>query len=137
MAWDFTFRISGEGFRPSDVGFKFTDQHDAGEIATSGRWKGKGSPLGSASYQVPPSVPHCERLKCLADIFEPMLPRLRAAGATDWEVWIIRYYHAQCNEEFSADELRHMLRLNCPFCYSAASVSEEEETELRKELGYL
>lgn len=136
MAWDYSFFVSGEGFRPSLVDFAFTDQEDTGCISKSGRLKGKPIPVGSASYRVPRDIPYDRRLQHIADIFQPMLPKLREVGATDWQVWIARYYHAQCNEEFSPEELRHLLRLDCGLCYSAYSVSESEEAAKRKEFGY-
>lgn len=136
MAWDFSFSVSGENFRPSLVPFAFTEQEDIGAIARRGPFKGTPLTRGYASYQVPPHVPHQQRLKHLADLFEPMLSSLREAGATEWEVSIGRYYYAQCNETFSPDELKQLVRLNCPLCYSAYPVSEVEETELRRRFGY-
>jgi hypothetical protein len=136
MAWSFSFSVSGANFHPGLVSFAFTEEEEVGSIAQSGAFKGKPRKSGSALYRVPIHIPHSERLKHLADVFEPLLPTLRDAGATKWEVWVVRYYHSQCNEEFAPEELKQLTRLDCPLCYSAYAVSEEEEAQRRKEFGY-
>ncbi len=122
----------GEEFRPSRVPFRFSEQHDPGIIGTLGRYRGQPVPYGSASYRVPPSVPNAERIRHIVHIIEPLLPAIREAGATDWHISIGRFYYAQCNEEYSLEELQLIARLGCGFIYSAYSVSEAEEKELEQ-----
>ena len=132
MPWHISFRIWGEEFRPSRVPFAFTEQNDPGIIGTVGRYRGQPLPYGSAGYVVPPSVPTTDRIRHIVEIFEPLLPAIRDAGATDWHISIGRYYYAQCNEEYSLEELQMIARLGCGFIYSAYSVTEDEERELEQ-----
>ncbi|HXT12888.1 MAG TPA: hypothetical protein VN873_15100 [Candidatus Angelobacter sp.] len=52
-------------------------------------------------------------------MIEPLLPAIRAAGATERHISIGRFYFAQCNEEYSLEELQMIARLGCGFTYSA------------------
>jgi hypothetical protein len=133
MPWRISFEISGEDFRPSQVPFSFTEQHDPGIMGTSGRYRGKPLPYGSASYVVPPSIRNADRIKHVVETIEPVLPAIRKAGATDWHISIGRYYYGQCNEGYSLEELKMITRLGCGFIYSAHPVSEDEERELERE----
>lgn len=92
-------------------------------------------PYGSASYVVPPAIPNTDRIKHIVHAIEPILADIRGAGATDWHISIGRYYYAQCNEEYSLEELQLIARLGCGFIYSAYSVSEDEEKELERQYG--
>ena len=134
MPYRVSFEMWGEGFRPSRVLFRFTEQNDPGVIGTVGRYRGKPLPYGSASYVVPASVPNADRIKHTVQIMEPILASIRDAGATDWHVSIGRYYFAQCNEAYSLEELQLIARLGCGFVYSAYSVTEEEEAEWKQKL---
>ncbi len=130
MPWRISFEIQGETFCPSQVRFPFTQQHDPGAIGNIGRYLGTPISYGSASYVAPRSIPIRDRIKHLVEAIEPLLPSLSKAGATDWDISIGRYYHAQCNEEYSFEELQLIVRLKCGVTYSAYQVSEEEENEL-------
>lgn len=132
MPWRVSFEMWGENFRPSRVPFQFTEQHDPGVIGTVGRYRGKPVPYGSASYVVPPSILNTQRIRHAVQTIEPVLAAIRAAGATDCHISIDRYYYAQCNEEYSLEELQLITRLGCGFTYSAYSVSEDEEREMAK-----
>ena len=66
----------------------------------------------------------------IVETIEPVLPAIREAGASQWHVSIGRYYYAQCNEEYSLEELQLITRLGCGFTYSAYTVSEDEEREM-------
>ena len=132
MPWCVSFEIWGEEFSPSRVPFGFTEQHDPGVIGTRGRYRGQPVPYGSASYVVPPSVPNGERIKHIVRAMEPILPLIRQAGASKWHISIGRFYHGQCNEEYSLEELHLIARLGCGFIYSAYNVTEAEERELEQ-----
>ena len=132
MPWCVSFEIWGEEFHPSKVPFQFTEQHDPGVIGTCGRYRGQPVPYGSASYVVPPSVPNDKRIAHIVQTIEPLLDNIRAAGATEWHINIGRFYYAQCNEEYSLEELQLISRLGCGFIYSAYNVTEEEEKELQR-----
>lgn len=132
MPWRVSFEIWGEEFRPSRVPFQFTEQHDPGAIGIVGRYRGQPMPYGSATYVAPSSIPNTDRIKHVVQIIEPVLSHIRAAGAEDWHISIGRFYHAQCNEEYSLEELQLVARLGCGFIYSAYSVTEDEERELEQ-----
>jgi len=76
-------------------------------------------PYGSARYLAPPSVPNAQRIRHIVQMIEPLLPAIRAAGATERHISIGRFYFAQCNEEYSLEELQMIARLGCGFTYSA------------------
>lgn len=132
MPWRVSFEMWGEEFRPSRVSFQFTEQHDPGVVGTVGRYRGQPIPYGSASYVVPSSTPNTDRLRHVVHTIEPVLADIRAAGATDYHISIARSYYAQCNEEYSLEELQLIARLGCGFIYSAYSVTEAEERELEQ-----
>ena len=132
MAWRVSIEIQGDEFHPSRIPFAFTEQHDPGVIGKNGRYRGLPIPYGLASYDVPRSIPNKDRIKHLVHVIEPILPAIREAGATDWQISIGRYYYAQCNEEYSLEELQLIARLGCGFIYSAYNVTEEEERELEQ-----
>jgi hypothetical protein len=132
MPWRISIQIQGDKFVPSRVPFEFTEQHDPGVLGTTGRYRGLALPYGSAGYDVPSSIPVKNRIEYLVRTIKPLLPAIREAGATDWHISIGRYYYAQCNEEYSLEELQLIAQLGCGFTYSAYSVSEEEERDLER-----
>jgi hypothetical protein len=133
MPWSISFRIQGDEFRPSQVPFAFTEQHDPGVIGRYGRYRDRPIPYGSASYDVPPSIPRKDYIKHLVQTIEPVLPAIHEAGATDWYVCIGRFYHGQCNEEYSLEELQLIARLGCGFTYSAYEITEEKEQKMMQD----
>lgn len=137
MGWQHTFRISGDRFLPSKVPFAFTEAWDPHtKVVRRGAFNGLPASYGYASYTVPASVDVLRRIEFLANTFVPLLPALRDSGADDWQVWITRFYHGQCNEEYRAEEIAAMARLGCAICYSAEAVSEEEVRMFCIENGY-
>lgn len=133
MPWRLSFEIWGENFHPSRVPFEFTKEHDPGVIGTRGRYRDLPIPYGSATYEVPRSVPEPERILHISETFHPLLASLKESGATRWHISIGRYYWGQCNEDYSLEELQAVTRLECGFIYSAYEVSQEEELELERE----
>jgi hypothetical protein len=130
MAWQHSIDITGDRFFPSRMPFSFTESWDPNtRIRERGPYKGQLAPYGYACFVVPQSVDVRRRIEFLADTFEPLIPTLRGCGAEEWEVWIMREYHAQCNEEFAPAEIVALCRLQCSLCYSAFSVNEERERE--------
>lgn len=115
MPWSISFIVWGDEFRPSRVPFKFTEQHDPGITGTLGRYRGQPVPYGKARYDVPPSVPNVDRLKHIVETFEPLMGDIQAAGATNWDISIGRFYNGQCNEGFSLEDLKLIIRLKCGF----------------------
>jgi len=132
MPWRISIEIWGEDFRPSRVPFTFTEQHDPNVVGAVSRYTGKPIDYGSASYEAPPEIRTGDRIRHIVETIEPLLPAIRAAGATEWHISIDRFYYAQCNEEYSLEQLQMIARLGCGFTYSAYSVSEDEERELQQ-----
>jgi hypothetical protein len=128
--WRISMEIQGDYFRPSLLSIPFSDQHDTGAIGKFGKYRGLPTPYGAASYIVPHELLRPNLFKHLADVFEHRLDDLRKAGATSWHVSIARYYWAQCNEDYSAEDLEMLRKLKCGFTYSAYSITEEEEREI-------
>lgn len=130
MPWIVSFEIFGEAFAPSLVPFNFSEQQDPGDIGTTGKFKGRPLPYGSASYRVPADVENADRIKHLVAVVKPLLAAIREAGATEWHVSIGRVFDGQCNEEYSQEELLLIASLQCGLVYSAYESSENEEMQL-------
>lgn len=124
-----TFDIWGEFFSPKIVDFKFDDTNERGDIHTIQPFRGKVMNYGSATYVVPLAIIQINPFKHLADTFEPLLPILIKAGATQWNIYVGRIYFEQCNEEISFEDISHIARLKCSLAYSAFKKSYEEELE--------
>ncbi len=123
-----TFEIYGENFSPKKLGFNFKSQNERGEIdsnKSSKQFKGKRMNYGSATYVVPKNIK--DKFEHLADLFEPMLPIMEKAGATEWHIYIGRLYYGQCNEELDFHDIQNIARLKCSVAYSAFEVKSEEE----------
>lgn len=126
MSWSVAFHAWGEHFMPGRVAYTFTEAHDRGAIGIIGHDRGQPRPYGSATIEVPEDIPRGACIKYLVEQALPLLPSLVEAGATEWHVSIGRFYTAQCNEELTAQELALLVKLDCPLCYSAYDVREEE-----------
>jgi hypothetical protein len=135
MPWQITFNAKGESFTPSKIVFPFSKANDAGEIGKSGYYKDRPIPYGSIVIEVPKEVPNEERLSYIVNLAQPLIPEIAKVGATDWSLDISRYYLTQCNEEYSANELKLLASMNCPLTYSAYKVTEDEFVELKKMFG--
>ena len=105
-----TFTAYGERFAPSKVSALFTDAHDPGSVAKTGRYRGKPTPYGSASFDVPEEVP--EKIEYLHRLVVPLLPALREAGADDF--WIRITYHSDSGAlGFSKREIMMLAEMDC------------------------
>jgi len=129
MAWRISFHAIGDDFSPAKMNFRFHEQNEKNEIHLIGIFKGEEYGYGSASYYVPEKIERLKKFKHLADTFEPLLDELKKCGAESWHIELERLYYAQCNEELDFNEIVEIQRLKCSFCYSAYSVSENEEKE--------
>jgi len=127
MAWKVTFEIYGETYSPQKVNFKFTEENEPNDIATTGRNKGLKYGYGSSTYLVPKQIERAKIFSHLAKIFVPILKELKDAGAENLHIDIARIYHLQCNEELGIEEISEIAKLNCAISYSAYSGSQEDE----------
>jgi len=127
-----SFRARGDRYKPSQIGFAFASQHDVGDPATRGRYKGAVYPYGASEIRVPDSVPRSEIVSFLVESVKPLLPAMTKAGADDFYVSAAYYFETQCNLEFSPDELAKLASLGCTFalsCYPANESAEEIASE--------
>ncbi len=129
MPWSVAFHAIGESFYPSQIDYAFSRSHDPG-LSPNGRQQ-----VGSATIEVPASIPNEDRIKYLVNLVLPLMPSILQAGADEYYLNIGRFYSTQCNEELSAEEIAFIARLNCGLIYSAYQVSEEEELDLEQKLG--
>ena len=81
-----SFVASGESFRPSTVDAPFSECEDPGDIGKLGRYRGVPLPSGSATFSVPESEE--QGIRFLHRTVSPLMPVLRAAGATDFFIHI-------------------------------------------------
>ena len=103
--------VSGESFRPSAVSAPFSETEEPGAIGTRGRYRGVPVPSGSASFDVP--VTEQDGIRYLHRLVFPLLPALRAAGATDFFIHITYHCEQQCALGFDSDELRLLADFGC------------------------
>ena len=103
---------SGESFRPSAVSAPFSETEEPGAIGRRGRYRGVPVPAGSASFDVPENEQ--DGIGYLHRQVYPLMPALRAAGATDFFVQITYHYDQQCALGFGSDELRLLAEFGCP-----------------------
>ncbi len=102
---------SGEAFRPSTMSAPFAEAEDPGALGKLGRYRGLPVPAGSASFYVPESEK--EGIRYLHALVFPLMPTLRAAGATDFFIHITYHHDEQCSLGFDAEELRMLAEFGC------------------------
>jgi len=102
---------SGDSFRPSTVSAPFSEAEDPGATGKIGRHRGVPVPSGSASFDVPETEQ--DGIRYLHRLFFPLMPALRAAGATDFFIHITYHYDQQCALGFDSDELRLLAEFGC------------------------
>jgi hypothetical protein len=102
---------SGETFRPSAIDAPFSDAEDPGTIGRRGRYRGVPMPAGSATFSVPESEK--EGIPYLHALVFPLMPVLRAGGATDFFIHITYHYDQQCALGFGSEELQMLAEFGC------------------------
>lgn len=105
-----TFTARGERFMPSKVSARFSDAHEPGAIGKAGRYRGKPTPYGSASFDAPKGAP--EKIEYLHRLVVPLLALLREAGADDF--WLQITYHSDSGAfGFSKREIKMLAEMDC------------------------
>lgn len=128
MAWDVSLHVYGEKFKPSKVSFPFSYASDVGEVGIRGKFKGIPTPFGHATIHAPETNAYGRPISVVCEIGLNLLPELKAAGATEFVLWVLREYEVQCNEELKPDEIALIARLGCSLCYSAYQVEESDNS---------
>ncbi|HMD61964.1 MAG TPA: hypothetical protein VKG78_11055 [Opitutaceae bacterium] len=120
-----SFHARGDQYKPSKIAFGFAYQHDVGDQAKRGRYKGKPYPYGASEIKVPGNLPWSEIIPALIASVAPLLPRIKEEGADDFHVSAAYYFEAQCNLEFNSKELALLASLNCTFCLSCYGTDQK------------
>lgn len=126
MAWEVSLHVYGERFQPSKVSFPFSYALDAGEVGIRGKFNGIPTPFGHATIRAPATSAAGRHISTVCEIGLNLMPELKAAGANEFQLWVLREYDAQCNEELTPDEIALIARLGCSLCYSAYQVQDGE-----------
>src|SRR4051812_26230816 len=101
----------GDAFRPSTLAAPFADAEDPGAIGKRGRYRGVPVPAGSATFVVPETEK--QGIRYLHSAVYPLMPALRAAGATDFSIHISYHYDQQCALGFEAEEMQLLAEFGC------------------------
>ena len=125
MRFTISFHAVGNRYNPSRVPFAFATQHDVGDLARLGRYKGQVYPYGSSEVKVPDDLPWGEKIPALVEVVRPLLPLMRAEGADDFRVSAGYFHDSQCNLEFTPEELKLLASLDCVFLLSCYPVDRE------------
>lgn len=107
----------GTTFRPSTINAPFSEAEDPGTIGSYGPYRGVPVPMGSVSFDVPETEE--DGIAYLHRVAFPLMPALRAAGATDIWIHITYHYCLQCTLGFSSEETRMLADFDCPVSIDA------------------
>ena len=122
-----SLHASGDAYQPSRLGAVFTNANDPHEIATFGIHKGQPRGFGYSALVVPSSVPLKDKILYLCRNAEPLIPKMKEAGATDIYVKADFVCTDSCDVFLEAEELRLLAGLGCYFSASCEIITSEEE----------
>jgi|SRR5882724_8701751 len=103
--------VGGDTFHPSTIDAPFSEVEDPGAIGKRGRYRGVPVPSGSATFSVPESEK--DGIQYLHALAFPLMPVLRAAGATDFFIHITYHCDNQCALGFDAEEMQMLTAFGC------------------------
>ncbi len=103
--------VGGDMFRPSTIDAPFSEAEDPGAIGKLGRYRGVPVPEGSASFYVPESEQ--DGIRYLHRLAFPLMPVLRAAGATEFFIHITYHHDEQCALGFDSEDLQMLADFGC------------------------
>ena len=106
-----SFVAGGGTSRPSTIDAPFSEAEDPGTIGKLGRYRRVPVPAGSATFSVPESEK--DGIRYLHALAFPLMPVLRAAGATDFFIHITYHYDQQCALGFDSEELQMLAEFGC------------------------
>jgi hypothetical protein len=121
-----SFVASGERFRPSTLNVPYSETEEPGAIGTRGRYRGIPLPEGSASFDVPETAK--DGIRYLHGLVFPLMPALRAAGATDFFIHITYHFDDQCALGFDSDELKLLAEFGCQVSIDCWKADRDETT---------
>jgi hypothetical protein len=114
--------FQGAQFSPRKVnlpdGVQFDKVNEPGDLGTTGRYKGKPTPFGSASLRFPSD--QGTQLREVLLTIERIVASARLAGAAEIELYLGVDYVSQCNFELCPEDLEILGRLKIPLLISCA-----------------
>jgi len=116
---------SGEKFRPSTIDAPFSDAEDPGAIGKLGRYRGVPVPVGSATFSVPDGEK--EGIQYLHTLVYPLMPVLRAGGATDFFIHITYHYDQQCSLGYAPEAMRMLADFGCEVVIDCSKDDDDEK----------
>ena len=119
-----SFVASGKTFRPSTVDAPFSEREDPGDIGKLGRYRGVPVPSGSATFGVPETEE--EGIRYLHALVFPLMPVLRASGATDFFIHITYQYDHQWALGYDPEEMRMLADFGCEMMIDCWRRDEDE-----------
>lgn len=122
--------LFGEKFSPSQAekstGLIFTEKHEAGEVGTKHRFKGKAYPFGHAVINAPDAKEQNE-IHMLLDMVLPHIDSLRTLGVTSGKLHLTYRYASQCNLEFDPDFLAKLARTGLELTIGCIQDADNQE----------
>lgn len=114
------FQASGKDYRPSAVGYPFAKQHDSGVIKPRGKGAGLPWDYGYCEVQAKAGLPG-EQLSELMGTIEPLLPKIRNAGADSLSVCVFLFGSGACDIDLPAEQVVRLASLRCDLVFKCSS----------------
>ena len=105
------------------------DKISVGDIQSSGKYKHKPSPYGSASIEAPTSIAWNDRILYLAKLFAGKLSEFKKYGCDEAWFWIGYWHDGQCNCVLSEDELSWLAKTEIPYLFSVYEVDTLDDID--------
>ena len=116
---------TGETFRPSTIVAPFSEAEDPGTIGKRGRYRGVPVPGGSATFSVPET--ETEGIRYLHALVFPLMPVLRAGGATGFFIHISYHFDQQCALGYDPEEMRMLADFGCKVMIDCLKDDDDEK----------
>jgi hypothetical protein len=108
------------------TGLALSNKIEFGDIALSGKYKGKPVPYGSRTLKVPQEINMHERILWLTNALSDKVNTLRKLGADEPHIYIGYFYKEQCNLTLTKREIAAIAKLDLEFCFSCYDISDGE-----------
>ena len=123
--------FQGDNFSPAKAaeltGLELSEANEPGDKGTLGRYRGKPTPYGAASFEAPKHIKDHNRILWLANALKEKIDTIRECGANEPYFYIGYFYEQQCNCSLSKEELKAIADLGIEFCFSCYNVTEDDD----------
>ncbi len=123
--------FQGVSFSPAKAteltGLEFSKANEPGDKGTLGKYRGKPTPYGAASFEAPKHIKDQNRILWLANALKEKIDTIRECGANEPHFLIGYFYEHQCNCSLSKEELKAIANLGIEFCFSCHDVAEDND----------